>query len=153
MQGWINPMQPPKQSWLPSLEDLTCGNAAGVRPQTITKAQLDAARPLQQVPRCLSAASRVLTSIAKHAPPPLHNLGAQPPTDDVLGTLAGSLYHKHSCAGNGHPVMGKSRMSGHQQLADPMEPSALIKYMAREAQRHFPIAPQASFWSHILQQN
>ena len=130
MQGWINPMQPPQQSWLPSLEDLTCGNAAGVRPQTITKAQLDAARPLQQVSGCLSAASRVLASIPKNAPSTLHNAGAQPPTDDVLGILASTLYNKHSRDGTGHPVIEVSRMSVHQQLVDAMQPSALIKHMA-----------------------
>ena len=42
-------MQPPVQSQLPSLEELACGNTAGLRPQTINKTQLDAARPLQQV--------------------------------------------------------------------------------------------------------
>ena len=49
LQKWVNPMQAPVQSRLPSLEDLTCGNTAGVRPQTITRAQLIIARPLQQV--------------------------------------------------------------------------------------------------------
>lgn len=113
-------MQPPRQRQLPSLEDLTCGNAAGVRPQNITKAQLDAARPLQQVSRCLSAASRVLASIAKTAPPPLHNPGAQPPTYDVLGTLATTLHNRYSWAGDGHLVIGESTMSRHQQLVDAM---------------------------------
>ncbi len=42
-------MQPPVQSCLPSLEDLACGNTTGLRPQAVTKAQLDIARPLQQV--------------------------------------------------------------------------------------------------------
>ena len=42
-------MQAPVQSRLPSLEDLTCGNTAGVRPKAITRAQLMTARPLQQV--------------------------------------------------------------------------------------------------------
>ena len=37
------------QSRLPSLEDLTCGNTAGIRPKAITRAQLMTARPLQQV--------------------------------------------------------------------------------------------------------
>lgn len=49
LQRWTNPMQPPVQSRLPSLEDLTCGNTVGLKPQAITRAQLDAARSLQQV--------------------------------------------------------------------------------------------------------
>ena len=49
LQRWVNPMQAPVQSRLPSLEDLTCGNTAGVRPKAITRAQLMTARPLQQV--------------------------------------------------------------------------------------------------------
>ncbi|CAL5218766.1 g485 [Coccomyxa viridis] len=49
MQMWTNPMQPPIQGCLPSLEDLACGNTTGLRPQAITKAQLDTARPLHQV--------------------------------------------------------------------------------------------------------
>lgn len=49
LQMWTNPIQPPVQACLPSLEDLACGNTRGLRPDTITKAQLDTARPLQQV--------------------------------------------------------------------------------------------------------
>ena len=49
LQKWVNPMQAPVQSRLPSLEDLTCGNTAGVRPKAITRAQLMTAQPLQQV--------------------------------------------------------------------------------------------------------
>ena len=49
LQMWTNPMQPPIQGCLPSLEDLACGNTTGLRPQAITKAQLDTARPLHQV--------------------------------------------------------------------------------------------------------
>lgn len=49
LQKWVNPMQAPVQSRLPSLEDLTCGNTTGVRPKAITRAQLMTATPLQQV--------------------------------------------------------------------------------------------------------
>ena len=49
LQKWVNPMQAPVQSRLPSLEDLTCGNTTGIRPRAITRAQLMTAKPLQQV--------------------------------------------------------------------------------------------------------
>ena len=47
-------MQPPVQGCLPTLEELGCGNATGLRPQAITRAQLNIARPLQQVKARLS---------------------------------------------------------------------------------------------------
>ena len=64
-------MQPPVQSCLPTLEDLACGNTTGLQPQTITKAQLDTARPLQQVKGSSTrraVASRLSYSISASRP-------------------------------------------------------------------------------------
>ena len=73
-------MQPPVLSQLPSLEELACGNTAGLRPQTINKTLLDAARPLQQVAArlrgrtalpCRSWPGRSLLSCVQTCPTPM----------------------------------------------------------------------------------
>ena len=68
-------MQAPVQSRLPSLEDLTCGNTAGVRPKAITRAQLMTAQPLQQVHSSLCDGFTLSCSLLAKVPLEKHSGG------------------------------------------------------------------------------